>query len=76
MERKSGQVMRNRWSRCVEKVPEWCIFSRLACLGAFGAGLLAVPMAKSVEMAAPIGVSLIMWHVEAPIMKSNGKSRF
>jgi hypothetical protein len=47
--------MRNRWSRCVEKVPEWYILSRLACLEAFGASLLAVSMARSVEMAAPLG---------------------
>ena len=73
--RVAAKAMRDRWSRCVEKVPEWCIFSRLACLGTFGAGLLAVSMARSVEMAVPIGVSLTMWRAGAPIMKSNGKSR-
>jgi len=33
---------RNRWSQCDEKMPERCVFSRLACLGAFAAGFLAV----------------------------------
>jgi hypothetical protein len=61
MGRKPGQAMRNRWSLCVEKVPEGRISSRLACLGAFAAGLLAVSMARRVEMAVLIGVSLTMW---------------
>jgi hypothetical protein len=44
-------------------------------LGTFGAGLLAVSMTRSVEMAVLIRVSSTMWRAGAPIMKSNGKSR-
>jgi hypothetical protein len=75
MERESGQVIRNRWSRCVAKVPRILDFSELACLGAFLARVLAGLMAKRVEIEPPIVVLLTMWCAGAPIMKLNGKSR-
>ena len=48
--------------------------SRLACLGTFGAGLLAGLIARRVEIEPPIVVLLTVWRAGAPIMKSNGKS--
>ena len=44
-------------------------------LGAFLAGVLAVLMARTVEIEPPAVVSLTVWRAGAPIMKLNGKSR-
>ena len=76
MERKSGQVIRNRWSRCVEKVPKCWILGELACLGAVLARVLAGLMARRVEIEPPIVVLLTVWRAGAAIMKLNGQSRF
>ena len=54
MEQKSGQMMRNRWLRCIEKVPKCRIFRELVCVGAFLVDVLAVLMARNIEIAAPI----------------------
>ena len=48
---------------------------RVCYLGAFLAGLLAVLIARRLEVEAAILVLLIVWRVGARIMRSNGKSR-
>jgi hypothetical protein len=53
-----GQVVRNRWSRCVVEVSRCYVLRALAWVGAFPPGVLAVLMARSVEIALPMVVSL------------------
>jgi len=68
-------LSRNRWLRCVEKVPKCWIFSGLARLVAFLARVSAGLMAGRVEIETPIVVLLTMWRAGVPIVKLNGKSR-
>jgi hypothetical protein len=46
-------MMRNHWSRCVEKVPRYWISAGFARLRAFLVRVLAVLMARRVEIKAP-----------------------
>lgn len=56
MLRKSGHVMRNPRSGCVEKVPKCWIFSELAYLGAFLTGMFAELTVRGVEIEPSIGL--------------------
>ena len=57
------------------KSAEISISAGLACLGVFLVRVLAVLMARRVEIKVPIMVLLTAWHPGVPIMKLNGKSR-
>ena len=57
------------------KGAEISISAGLACLGIFLVRVLAVLMARRVEIKVPIMVSLTVWHPGVPITKLNGKSR-